>query len=39
MPFTATQMDLEIVILNEVRGGELSYDIPYTWKSKKKGYK
>jgi len=39
MPSTATQMDLETVILSEVREGELSYDIPYTWKSKKKWYK
>ena len=24
-------MDLEIVILSEVREGEISYDIPYMW--------
>ena len=29
MPFTATRMDLEIVILSEVREGQLSYDIVY----------
>ena len=29
MPFAATWMGLETVILNEVREGELLYDIPY----------
>ena len=30
MPFTESQMDLEVGILSEVRkGGEKSYDIPY----------
>ena len=29
MPFAATQMDLEIVILNEV--SQISYDITYMW--------
>ena len=28
MPFAATWMDLETVILSEVREGEISYDIP-----------
>jgi len=30
MPFAATCMDLEIVILSEVRERKISYDIPYT---------
>ena len=34
MPFVATWMDLEIVILSEVREGEVSYDIPYMWNLK-----
>ena len=32
MPFAATQMDLEIVILNEV--SQISYDITYMWNLK-----
>ena len=34
MPFAATGMDLEIVILSEVSQTgkeEISYDIPYMW--------
>ena len=34
MPFAATRMDLEIVILSEVSQTgkeEISYDIPYMW--------
>ena len=34
MPFAATWMDLEIVILSEVREGKVSYDIPYMWNLK-----
>ena len=39
-PFSATRMDLEIIILSEVRHSErqTSYDITYTW-NLKKGYK
>ena len=29
MPFSAIWMDLESVILSEVREGEILYDIPY----------
>ena len=38
MPFAATWMDLDSVILREVsqtRGGEISYDIPYIWNLKR----
>ena len=38
MPFVATWMDLEIIILSEVRQGKtncLSYDIIYMWNLKK----
>ena len=35
MPFEATQMDLESVILSEVREGEISYDISYMWNLKR----
>ena len=31
MPFAATEMDLEIVTLSEVRQGQTSYDITQTW--------
>ena len=37
MPFSATHINLEIVIMNEVRERQISYDIAYTLKSKKKG--
>ena len=42
MPFAATWMDLEIVILSEVKSDteiQISYDIAYMWNLKKKGYK
>ena len=39
MPLVATWMDLEIVILSEVREGEILYDIPYIWNIKINGYK
>ena len=35
MPFAATWMDLEIVILREVRNRQTSYDIVYMWNLKK----
>ena len=35
MPFEATQMDLESVILSEVREGEIQYDISYMWNLKR----
>ena len=35
MPFAATWMDLEIIILSEVRERQISYDIPYMWNFKK----
>ena len=31
MPFAATQMDLEIIILNEIRERQTSFDITYIW--------
>ena len=34
MPFTATQIDLEIIILNKIN--QVSYDIAYIWNLKKK---
>ena len=34
MPFAATWMDLEIVILSEVR--QISFDIAYMWNLKKR---
>ena len=41
MPFAATWMDLEVVILSEVKSDrerQISYDIAYMW-NLKKGYK
>ena len=38
MPFAATYMNLENVILKEVRERQISYDITYMW-NLKKGYK
>ena len=35
MPFAATWMDLEIVILSEVRQRQISYDITCMWNLKK----
>ena len=35
MPFVVTQMDLEIIILSEVRESKTSSDITYTWNMKK----
>ena len=35
MPFSATWMDLDIVILSEVRKGKILYDIPYMWNLKR----
>ena len=38
MSFSSTQMDLEIIILSEVKSGwdrQISYDITYTWNLKK----
>ena len=37
MPFAATWMDPEIVILSEVRERQISYVIAYMW-NLKKGY-
>ena len=37
MPFVATQMNLQIIILSEViRQRQVSYDIVYMWNLKKK---
>ena len=36
MPFAATWMDLEIIILSEVNQRQISYDITYMWNLKKK---
>ena len=36
MPFISIWMDLEIVILTEVRERQISYDITYMWNLKKK---
>ena len=30
-PFAVTWIELEIIILNEVRQRKISYDIAYTW--------
>ena len=38
MPFAATWMDLQIVILSEVSERETSYDITYMW-DLEKGYR
>ena len=35
MPFVATWMDLEIIILSEVSQRQISYDIAYMWNLKK----
>ena len=35
MPFAATWMDLDSVILNEVRQRQISYDIACVWDPKK----
>ena len=35
MPFAATWMDLETVILSEVSQRQISYDITYIWRLKK----
>ena len=32
MPFVATWMDLEIIILSEVSQRQIPYDITYMWK-------
>ena len=34
-PFPAIGMDLESVILNEIRPRKISYDIPYMWNLKR----
>ena len=36
MPFAATWMDLEIIILCEVSQRQISYDSAYMWNPKKK---
>ena len=35
MPFAATWMNLEMIILSEVRQKQISYDIIYKWNLKK----
>ena len=35
MPFAATWMDLEIIILSAVSQRQISYDIVYIWNLKK----
>ena len=35
MPFAATWMDLEIIILSEVSQRQISYDITYMWNLEK----
>ena len=42
MSFASTQMDLEIIILSEVKSGgerQISHDIIHTWNLKKKSDK
>ena len=42
MPLSATWMDLEIIILSEVKSDrerQILYDIAYIWNLKKKGYR
>ena len=34
MPFTATWMDLEIIILSEISKRQISYDIIHMWNLK-----
>ena len=34
MPFATTWMDLEIIILSEVRQRQISHDITYMWNQK-----
>ena len=36
LPFAATQQDLEIILLSEVRERKISCDITYKWDLKKK---
>ena len=36
MPFAATWMDLEMIMLSEVRERQISYNITYMWNLKKK---
>ena len=39
MPFVATWMDLEVIILSEVKSGrerQISHDVSYMWNLKKK---
>ena len=36
MPFTATWIDLEIIILSEVRLREISHNVTYMWNLKRK---
>ena len=31
MPFVATWMDLEIIILSEIRQRQISYDVTHMW--------